>query len=241
MLWKMSDAFVFDPPCVPALPVLGGGLFPVRRVFCIGRNYADHVREMGGDPRADPPVFFTKPADAVVKSGATIPYPPSTNSLHYEGELVIALGRGGRDLSGRDEAGALIFGQACGCDLTRRDLQSEAKKAGAPWDAAKAFDFSGPVGPIAPISIAPPELFDDARLVLRVNGATRQDAPLRDMIWTVPEIISALSRLFELRPGDLIFTGTPQGVGPLSAGNRVSVEIGPLPPLVFSISPRAAT
>ncbi len=227
--------YVFEPPEQPSAPVLGGGEFPVRRIFCIGRNYADHVREMGGDPKSDPPVFFTKPADAVVGTGSVIPYPQSTSNLHYEGELVIALKAGGRNLSTREEAGALIFGQAAGCDLTRRDLQAAAKKAGGPWDAAKAFDNAAPIGLIARIEDFPPHLFDDARLVLKVNGEERQNAPLRDMIWTVPEIIMSLSQLFDLKAGDLIFTGTPDGVGPLVSEDRVEVTVGPLPPLEFAI------
>jgi len=227
--------FVFDPPAQPGVDVLGGGRFPVRRIFCIGRNYADHVREMGGDPKSDPPVFFTKPADAIVGTGTVIPYPQATSNFHYEGELVIALKAGGRDLKSRHEAGALIFGQAAGCDLTRRDLQAAAKKAGGPWDAAKGFDNSAAVGLIARIEDFPPHLFDDARLTLTVNGLAKQDASLKQMIWTVPEIIMALSQLFELKPGDLVFTGTPDGVGPLNPGDRVEVSIGPLPTLEFSV------
>ncbi len=227
--------FVFDPPRTPCVEILGGGLFPVRRIFCIGRNYADHVKEMGGDPRSDPPVFFTKPADAIVGTGSVIPYPQATADLHYEAELVIALKAGGRDLKTRQEAGALIFGQACGCDLTRRDLQVAAKQAGGPWDAAKAFDNSAAVGMIARIEDFPPDLFDNARVTLAVNGAEKQNAALRQMIWTVPEIVIALSRLFELKAGDLIFTGTPEGVGPLTSGDRVEVSVGPLPPLDFSV------
>lgn len=228
-------SFVIPPPPQAAVGVLGGGEFPVRRIFCIGRNYADHVKEMGGDPKADPPVFFTKPADAVVPTGSAISFPQATSNFHYEGEFVIALKAGGRDLKTRQEAGALIFGQACGCDLTRRDLQAAAKKAGAPWDAAKAFDQSAPVGLIARVEDFPPELFIDARLTLAVNGIEKQNAPLRSMIWTVPEIIIALSKLFTLKAGDLIFTGTPEGVGPLARGDRVEVSIGPLPPLEFAI------
>lgn len=227
--------FVFEAPAVSSVEVLGGGRFPVRRIFCIGRNYADHVKEMGGDPKSDPPVFFTKPADAVVETGSIIPYPQATANLHYEGELVIALKGGGRNLKGRDDAGALIFGQAAGCDLTRRDFQAAAKKAGGPWDAAKGFDNSAPVGMIARIEDFPPDLFDDARVTLSVNGAVKQNAALRQMIWSVPEIITALSQLFELRAGDLVFTGTPDGVGPLAAGDRVEVSVGPLPTLEFSI------
>lgn len=230
--------YVLDPPTVPSVEVLGGGRFPVRRIFCIGRNYADHVKEMGGDPKSDPPVFFTKPADAIVETGSVIPYAQATSNLHYEGELVIALKAGGRNLKDREAAGALIFGQAAGCDLTRRDLQAAAKKAGGPWDAAKAFDNSAGVGMIARIEDFPPTLFDDARISLSVNGAEKQNAALRQMIWTVPEIIISLSALFELKAGDLIFTGTPEGVGPLSPGDRVEVIVGPLPTLEFSIEER---
>jgi fumarylpyruvate hydrolase len=228
-------SFVFDPPVRPSAGVLGGGEFPVRRIFCIGKNYADHVKEMGGDPKSDPPVFFTKPADAIIPTGSVIPYPQATSNFHYEGELVIALKAGGRDLKSRKEAGALIFGQACGCDLTRRDLQAAAKKSGAPWDTAKAFDNSAPMGLIARIEDFPPNLFEDARLVLTVNGGEKQNAMLSSMTWSVPEIIMALSRLFELKAGDLIFTGTPEGVGPLVREDRVKVAIGPLPPLEFSV------
>jgi fumarylpyruvate hydrolase len=227
--------FVFAPPAAPSVEVLGGGRFPVRRIFCIGRNYAEHVKEMGGDPKADPPVFFSKPADAVVATGSVIPYPQATSNLHYEGELVIALKAGGRDLQSREQAAALIFGHAAGCDLTRRDLQALAKKAGGPWDAAKGFDNSAAIGLIARIEDFPPPLFDGARLSLSVNGATKQEAALSAMIWTPPEIIIALSRLYDLKAGDLIFTGTPEGVGPLHPGDRVEVTAGPLPALEFSI------
>lgn len=229
--------YVFAPPPLSSVEVLGGGRFPVRRIFCIGRNFAGHVKEMGGDPKSDPPVFFTKPADAIVETGSVIPYAMGTANLHYEGELVIALGAGGRHLKTREEAGALIFGQAAGCDLTRRDLQAAAKKAGAPWDAAKGFDHSAAVGMIARIEDFPPELFDAARIMLAVNGTVKQDSGLA-FIWTVPEIIIGLSNLFELKAGDLIFTGTPEGVGPLKPGDRVEVTVGPLPALEFSIEER---
>ncbi|MCB2113737.1 MAG: fumarylacetoacetate hydrolase family protein [Parvularculaceae bacterium] len=228
-------SFVFEPQAQPAAGVLGGGEFPVRRIFCIGRNYADHVKEMGGDPKSDSPVFFTKPADAIVGTGTVIPYPAATKNLHYEGELVIALGAGGRELKSRDEAAALVFGHAAGCDLTRRDLQAAAKKVGGPWDSAKGFDCSAPLGLIARIEDFPADLLDNAQLVLKVNGEEKQKAPLSSMIWSAPEIIIALSALFELRPGDLIFTGTPEGVGPLTREDHVEVTIGVLPPLEFSI------
>ena len=230
--------YVFDPNKQPAVPVVGGGLFPVRRIFCVGKNYADHVKEMGGDPKASSPVFFTKPADAIVTDGADVPYPSETENLHFEGELVVALGKGGRNLQSREEAGALIFGTACGCDLTRRDLQAAAKKAGIPWDTAKGFDASAPIGAIGRSQDFPPSDFDDVHLVTRVNGGVKQDAPLSSMIWTVPEIIIALSRYFELKAGDLIFTGTPEGVGPLDVGDKVEVAIGSLPPLQFRMVKR---
>lgn len=231
-----KDAFVIEPPRQPVVAVIGGGLFPVRRIFCIGKNYADHVKEMGGDPKLNSPVFFTKPADAVVASGQVIPYAQGTEHLHYEGELVIALERGGRNITATDDANACIFGYAAGCDLTRRDLQAAAKNAGAPWDTAKAFDNSAPVGDIARAETFAP----GARLNLSVNGEERQDAPLDSMIWPVPEIIMALSRLFELRPGDLIFTGTPEGVGPVTPGDKVTVEVSNAPSLEFSIGPSDA-
>ena len=227
----MTD-YIIPPPPTVAVPVHGGGMFPVRRIFCVGKNYADHVREMGGDPKETPPVFFTKPADAVA-TGGDVPFPQATDNLHYEGELVVALKGGGRNLSSREAAGALVFGQAAGCDLTRRDHQTRAKTAGAPWDTAKAFDHSAPIAPIARIEDLPPARFDGARLVTRVNGETRQNGALADMIWSVPDIIIALSSQFELKPGDLIFTGTPEGVGPLSVGDETQVEIGPLPALSF--------
>jgi fumarylpyruvate hydrolase len=232
----VARTFAFEPPHPATVPVIDGTLFPVRRIFCIGRNYADHVREMGGDPRSDPPVFFCKPADAVVGDGGAVPYPPGTGNLHFEGELVIALGAAGQRLGTREEAAALIYGQACGCDLTRRDLQAAAKSSGGPWDTAKGFDASAPVGAIAPLSAVSPARLDAERLVLTVNGEERQSAALASMIWTVPEIIMALSELFELRAGDLVFTGTPEGVGALQRGDEVVVRIGPLPELRFSVT-----
>ncbi|WP_428409255.1 fumarylacetoacetate hydrolase family protein [Hyphococcus sp.] len=216
--------FVFDPPPQPAARIAGGGLFPVRRIFCIGRNYADHVREMGGDPKAQPPVFFTKPADAVTADGSVIPYAQATDDLHYEGELVVALKAGGKNI-GAEKASDMIFGYAAGCDLTRRDHQRRAKDAGAPWDTAKGFDLSAPMGDIIPAN----EVGDlsTAEIKTLVNGETRQSAPLSQMIWSVGDIIAALSEQFELKAGDLIFTGTPEGVGPLERGDAVTVEAGP--------------
>jgi fumarylpyruvate hydrolase len=225
------DEFVIAPPSAPAVRVHGGGLFPVRRIFCIGKNYADHVKEMGGDAKSDPPVFFTKPADAVV-AGDVVAFPQATQNLHYEGELVVALKAGGRDVDAA-RAAEMIFGYAAGCDLTRRDHQAAAKQRGGPWDTAKGFDQSAPIGEILRADEAGD--MSAASLSTFVNDAQRQSAPLSTMIWSVPEIIIALSKLFALRPGDLIFTGTPAGVGALVQGDRVAIKIGDLPECRFSI------
>jgi fumarylpyruvate hydrolase len=182
--------------------------FPVRRIFCVGRNYPEHAREMGASDLRAPPFFFTKPADAVVESGAVVPFPTRTENLHHEIELVVALG-----------AGARIFGYAVGNDLTRRDVQLNMKKEGKPWDTAKGFDHSAPITPIMSVkTIGHPSR---ARIWLEVNDAPRQNGDIADMIWAVPEIIAELSTWFELASGDLIFTGTPAGVGPLNPGDRV--------------------
>lgn len=237
-----ADGLVFAPPAPVRVAVHGGGRFPVRRIFCVGKNYAAHVAEMGGDARRDAPVFFTKPADAIVGSGEVLPYPPATNDLHYEGELVVALGAGGQALPDRRAAQALIFGHAAGCDLTRRDLQAAAKKAGGPWDAAKAFDASAPIGPIGTLRDFPADELYTADLRLLVNGGLRQNAPLSGMIWSVPEVLIALSQVFALSAGDLVFTGTPAGVGPLRPGDAVDITVGALPPLRFSVGqPRTHT
>lgn len=235
-----NEQYVIAPPAQPYVAVKGGGRFPVRRIFCIGKNYADHVKEMGGDPKLNPPVFFTKPADAIAEGGMTIPYAQATQHLHYEGELVVALRDGGRDVASPEEATSMIFGYAAGCDLTRRDLQAAAKNAGGPWDTAKAFDNSAPVGEIVPAEQLSPGEIAGGRISLSVNGDERQSSNLAAMIWSVPEIIMALSRLFELRPGDLIFTGTPEGVGPLQPGDSVVVEATGVPSLGFSIGPANA-
>ena len=224
-------AYVFPPAPQAAVEVVGSdGFFPVRRILCVGRNYAAHRREMGGDDR-DPPFFFSKPADAVVASGAGIAYPAGTQDLHHEIELVVALGAGGTDVSEAD-ALALVFGYAAGVDLTRRDLQTAARDKGQPWDAAKGFDQSAPISAIRPAAGEPPQ----GRIRLSVNGVDRQDAVLADMIWSVPEIIAKASQLWRLAPGDLIFTGTPEGVGPLSRGDQVTGEIDGVGELGFSIA-----
>lgn len=219
-------------PSVPApvtLPVEGSSdRFPVRRIFCVGRNYADHAREMGGDPDREPPFFFSKPADALVESGATIPYPPMTSDLHHEAELVVALGQGGADVPA-DAALALVWGYAAGNDLTRRDLQAEAKAQRRPWDMAKGFDRSAVIGAIRPGPMG------DAPIRCTVDGRETQSARLSDMIWPVADIIAHLSRFVELKPGDLIFTGTPAGVGPLSRGQTCTVTVGDLPPATVTV------
>jgi len=216
-------AYVFPPPAPPAVPVAGSGaLFPVRRIFCVGQNYAAHAREMGTDPERQPPCFFTKPADVVVADGAAVPYPPATANLHYEIELVVALASGGRDIAAADALGH-VFGYAAGIDLTRRDLQAAAKKAGLPWDMAKGFDQSAPVGAIRPAAeIGHPKA---GAIRLSVNGAVRQDSDIANMIWPVAEVIAHLSKLVTLAAGDLIFTGTPEGVGAVVAGDRLDGAI----------------
>ncbi len=227
------SGYAFEPPAPASVAVAGKDVrFPVRRVFCVGRNYADHVREMGNDPKSEPPIFFTKPADAVVESGLAIAYPLNTSNLHYEVELVLALGAGGSAIT-PEAALACVWGYAVGVDLTRRDRQAEAKQAGAPWDAAKAFDQSAPVGAITPARSFEPGA---QRIWLSVNGEMRQDADLSQMIWSVPEIIAALSRSWTLQAGDLIFTGTPAGVGPLQRGDFVQCGVDGLAALEFSIS-----
>lgn len=188
---------------------------PVRHIFCVGQNYAAHTREMGGDPYRQQPFFFTKPADAVVANGSALAFPTRTNDLHHEVELVLALGSGGSNIAVAD-AEEIIFGHAVGLDLTRRDLQAEAKAAGRPWDMAKGFDQSAPIGPLR---LGPPPAAD--AIALTVNGAVRQSGDLSQMIWTVAEIIAALSTYVELKAGDLIFTGTPAGVGPIIRGDAV--------------------
>ncbi len=212
--------FVFPPAEIPSVAVADGAArFPVHRIYCVGRNYAAHAREMGKDPDRDPPFFFTKPADAVVPDGAEVPYPPQTENLHHEIELVIAIGKGGRDIAEAD-VHAHVFGYAVGNDLTRRDLQLAARDKGRPWDTGKGFDFSAPVSAIQPAErIGHPER---GRIWLAVNDAVRQDADLADLIWDVREIVSILSGFYTLQPGDLIFTGTPAGVGPLVRGDVVT-------------------
>ena len=206
--------------------------FPVHRIYCVGRNYAAHVREMGANPEREPPCFFMKPADAVVENGAPVPYASRTSNLHHEVELVIAIGRGGRDIR-QTEALEHVFGYAVGNDLTRRDLQAELKAAGLPWDVAKGFDGSAPLAAIRPVAEA--GHVTQGRIWLEVNGQRRQDATLAEMIWSVPEIIAELSTLFALQPGDLVFTGTPAGVGAVQRGDSIVADIDGLDTLRTTI------
>jgi fumarylpyruvate hydrolase len=208
--------FVIPAPRQASVPVAGGGEFPVRRIFCVGRNYAAHAREMGHDPDREAPFFFTKPADAVLTGGADMPYPPATSDLHHELELVVALKSGGADIA---EADALrhVWGYGVGLDMTRRDLQGEAKKLGRPWDMGKGFDHSAPIGDLIPAARFPDPT--KGKIELKVNGAVRQSSDLSFMIWQVSETIAYLSGLVELAAGDLIFTGTPEGVAACVKGD----------------------
>ncbi len=226
-------SFVIPEPPVASLPVEGTDQrFPVHRIYCIGRNYGKHVKEMGGDPKEQPPIFFLKPADAAVEARGAIPYPPGTSNLHHEIELVVALKAGGADVA-PDRALDLIYGYAAGVDLTRRDLQGLAKDKGQPWDSGKGFDASAPTGLIRPAAQCSAL---DGAITLSVNGHTKQAGQLSDMIWGVAQIVSAVSKLWTLQAGDLIFTGTPDGVGPVQRGDQVDAAIDGLPPISFTIA-----
>ena len=212
-------SYVFSPPSVTALPVRGSeSRFPVRRVYCVGRNYAEHAIEMGGDPNKEPPFFFQKNPDNLVAGKAEFRYPTATKDVHHEIELVVFLSKGGEDIP-VDQALDHVFGYAVGLDMTRRDLQGEAKKMGRPWESGKAFEESAPVGEIVPASeIGHPEA---GAIWLKVNGKNVQEGDLNQLIWKVPEAISYLSGLFRLAPGDVIMTGTPAGVGPVKRGDEL--------------------
>jgi fumarylpyruvate hydrolase len=211
-----------------------GNEYPVRRVFCIGRNYAAHAREMGKDPDREPPFFFTKWAETVVPSGSVVPYPTETNNFHYEAELVIAIGRGGRSIS-TDDAPAHVYGYAAGLDMTRRDLQFEARDKGRPWDTGKNVECSSPLGLIHPVSEV--GHLQRGRITLTADGERKQDADLAEMIWDVPEIIAYISRFYRLEPGDLIYSGTPAGVGPVQIGGTITVSIDGLSDCTIKIGP----
>jgi fumarylpyruvate hydrolase len=226
--------FVVPPPPVSSVAVEGTqARFPVRRIFCVGRNYAAHAREMGRDPDREPPFFFLKPADTVVDDGATVPYPPETENFHHEIELVVAIGKDGRDIP-PERALEHVFGYAVGIDLTRRDLQLAAREQGRPWDWGKGFDLSAPVAPLRPVAeVGHPS---SGRIWLAVDGAVKQDSDIAKLIWSVPEIIAIASRSMELKAGDLIMTGTPEGVGPVERGQVMTGGIDGLGEIKIAVS-----
>jgi fumarylpyruvate hydrolase len=236
----MSDQFIIPPQAIVGLPVNGSdATFPVRRVYCVGRNYAAHAREMGFDPDREPPFFFCKPNDAMsvvpVPAGATVdlPYPPFTENYHYEIELVVAIGKAGRDIAPEDVP-SHIFGYAAGLDMTRRDLQLRMRQQGRPWEIGKAFDYSAPIGPITQFSSSG-EIASGA-IALTVDGKRVQSSDLTHLIWNVNETVAQLSTLFELQPGDLIMTGTPEGVGAVVAGQTMVGTIAGLTPISVKIT-----
>jgi len=217
-----AASYVIPLPPQASLPVVGeSGRYPVRRIWCVGRNYLEHIREMGNDER-EPPFFFAKPADAIVHDGGTVPYPPLTNDLHHEVEMVVALKSGGRNIA-KDKALDCVWGYGVGIDLTRRDLQIASRNIKRPWEIGKAFDSSAPCGPLAPAAkIGHPA---KGRITLKCNGQLRQDGDLAQMIWNVPEVIEKLSEMVALAPGDIIMTGTPSGVAATVAGDKLECEV----------------
>jgi fumarylpyruvate hydrolase len=222
-MWKKTNVadFLFEPYAPATVPIARGGLFAVRRIYCVGRNYAEHIRELGNDER-DPPFFFAKPADALVIGGADTPYPSQTNDFHHEIELVVAIGKDGENIAEADALGH-VYGYAAGLDMTRRDLQNLAKKAGRPWEMAKAFDHSAPIGSIEPASnIGHPA---KGAITLNVNGVERQRGDLSDQIWSVAASIAYLSGFVTLKAGDLIMTGTPSGVSAVVRGDMLEGKI----------------
>ena len=226
-------SYVFPPPETVAVPVKDSSeSFAVNRIYCVGQNYSDHVKEMGGDPKKNPPVFFSKPANSIVVNNTPVHYASSTTNLHYEVELVVALASGGTDIAASN-ALQCIYGYAVGIDFTRRDLQAAAKESGRPWDTAKGFDQSAPISAISPF--ATEKYHGDGRISLALNGETKQDSTLDQMIWSVAEIIAELSKFYELRAGDLIFTGTPSGVSSVSPGDRIRAEIAGVGEVEFDI------
>jgi fumarylpyruvate hydrolase len=226
--------YVITPPAAPSLTVAGTSkLFPVRRVWCVGRNYLEHIREMGNDER-EPPFFFAKPSDALVRDGSTIPYPSLTKDFHFEVELVVALKSGGRNIP-VNKALDCIYGYGVGIDLTRRDLQIASRNIKQPWEIGKFFDNSAPCGALRPATeIGHPA---KGRITLKTNGQLRQEGDLSQMIWNVPEVISKLSEMVELAAGDIIFTGTPSGVGPVVEGDKMECEVEGVGRLTISIGP----
>ncbi|MGA1135558.1 MAG: fumarylacetoacetate hydrolase family protein [bacterium] len=224
--------FVIDPAPQVCLPIRGSNeSFPVRRIYCIGRNYADHAIEMGHDPNKEPPFFFQKNAQNVDTSG-TFPYPPQTSDVHHEMELVVALKSGGADIS-LDNALEHVYGYGLGLDMTRRDLQGEAKKLGRPWEVGKSFEKSAPMSELVPASET--GHLDQGRICLKVNGEIKQDGDLNQMIWKVPEMIAYLSRFYDIAGGDLIMSGTPAGVGPIQRGDKMQCEIDNLGTMTIEV------
>ena len=230
----MTTEYLFSPPAVSSADVEGRDeKFPIRRIICVGRNYRAHAEEMGFDPDREPPFFFMKPADTIEPDGAVIPYPMMTENLHYEMELVVAIGEGGVNISAED-ANNHIYGYAAGVDLTRRDLQLHARERGRPWDWGKGFDQSAPCGAIVEASkIGHP---DTGRIWLKVNGETKQDSDIKELIWAVPDIVAFASASMELKPGDLIFTGTPAGVGAVVAGDKIEGGIDGIGEITIEIA-----
>ena len=228
---------LFSLPSGPIAGTTDGSGFPVRRVFCVGRNYAAHAREMGRDPDREPPFFFTKWAETVVPSGTTIAYPTETANYQYEGELVVAIGKGGRNIAAEDALDH-VYGYATGLDMTRRDLQSQAKELGRPWDTAKNVEQSAPLGLIRPASqVGHP---DKGRITLTLNGQLKQDGDLSDLIWPIADVIAFLSKLYRLEAGDLIYTGTPAGVGAVVPGDEIEVTVEGLEPTRIRIGEPAS-
>ena len=228
----MSD-YVFEPAPPVAVEVAGsGGRLPVNRIFCVGRNYAAHVREMGFDPAREEPCYFTKSSQCIAPSGSEIPYPPATRNYHHEIELVVAIGRAGFELA-VETASSVVYGYACGLDMTRRDLQVASRETKGPWDTGKDFENAAIISPIRPAAtIGHPS---SGRIELSVNGERRQDSDLANLIWSVPEIIAHLSLLYRLEPGDLIYTGTPDGVGPVRPGDRITGSIAGVGDIALTI------
>ena len=231
------STYIFPPAAQPSVAVRGsdqpGQRYAVARIFCVGRNYAAHVREMGGDPSREPPFYFTKPASALTPSGSTVAYPPGTKDYHYEMELVIAIGAPVFKIT-PEAAQAAVWGYAAGLDMTRRDLQADARKVGRPWDTAKGFEASAVITELVRASELGP--MTTGAITLAVNGVEKQRGDLADMIWNVPEIVANLSQLYHLQPGDLIYTGTPDGVGSVLLGDVISGHIDGLPPLTLTIT-----
>lgn len=234
MIIATPHAYVVPAPQTVSVPVRETtARFPVHRIYCVGRNYAAHAIEMGGDPNREPPFFFQKNPDTVVTEGADFPYPPRSSNVHHEIEMIVALGKGGKDIP-LEKALDHVYGYAVGLDMTRRDLQDECKKAGRPWEIAKAFEHSAPMGDIVPASVV--GHLTQGAIWLKVNGEVRQQGDLNQMIWKVPEMISYLSGLFELHPGDLIMSGTPSGVGAVQRGDVMEGHVDGLGSLVTRVA-----